>query len=62
MTAIELITKEDLRAFKSELLTEIKAMIQPGRVRGIIATVLSIIGIISCIGIFAFIIALNPRG
>jgi hypothetical protein len=31
MTAIELITKEDLRAFKSELLHEIKAMIQPGQ-------------------------------
>ncbi len=31
MTAIELITKEDLKAFKSELLTEIKAMIQPGQ-------------------------------
>jgi hypothetical protein len=29
MTAIELITKEDLRVFKSELLHEIKAMIQP---------------------------------
>lgn len=31
MTAIELITKEDLRAFKSELLEEIRAIIQPGK-------------------------------
>lgn len=31
MTAIELITKEDLKAFKSELLEEIKAIIQPGK-------------------------------
>jgi len=31
MTAIELITKEDLRAFKSELLHEIKAIIQSGQ-------------------------------
>lgn len=31
MTAIELITKEDLRTFKSELLTEIKQMMQPGQ-------------------------------
>ena len=29
MTAIELITKEDLKQFKSELLTEIKAILQP---------------------------------
>jgi len=34
MTAIELITKEDLKQFKSELLTEIKAMIQPGQGQG----------------------------
>jgi ribonucleotide reductase beta subunit family protein with ferritin-like domain len=31
MTAIELITKEDLREFKSELLTEIKQLMQPGQ-------------------------------
>jgi len=31
MTAIELITKEDLKAFKSELLEEIRAIIQPGK-------------------------------
>jgi hypothetical protein len=31
MTAIELITKEDLKQFKSELLTEIKAIVQPGQ-------------------------------
>jgi hypothetical protein len=31
MTAIELITKEDLIQFKSELLTEIKVLIQPGQ-------------------------------
>jgi hypothetical protein len=31
MTAIELITKEDLKQFKSELLTEIKVLIQPGQ-------------------------------
>ena len=31
MTAIELITKEDLKAFKSELLQEIKAILQPGK-------------------------------
>jgi ribonucleotide reductase beta subunit family protein with ferritin-like domain len=31
MTAIELITREDLRAFKSELLTEIKQLMQPGQ-------------------------------
>jgi hypothetical protein len=31
MTPIELITKEDLREFKSELLTEIKQLIQPGQ-------------------------------
>lgn len=29
MTAIELITKEDLKQFKGELLTEIKAILQP---------------------------------
>lgn len=29
MTAIELITKDDLKNFKSELLTEIKAMLKP---------------------------------
>lgn len=29
MTAIELITSEDLREFKSELLTEIKLLLQP---------------------------------
>jgi len=31
MTSIEIITKEDLKAFKSELLTEIKAIMQPGQ-------------------------------
>lgn len=31
MTAIELITKEDLKEFKSELLTEIKQLMQPGQ-------------------------------
>ncbi|MGZ3811868.1 MAG: helix-turn-helix domain-containing protein [Mucilaginibacter sp.] len=31
MTAIELITKEDLKAFKSELLEEIRAIIGPGK-------------------------------
>jgi Helix-turn-helix domain len=31
MTAIELITKEDLKQFKGELLTEIKAILQPGQ-------------------------------
>lgn len=31
MTAIELITKEDLREFKGELLTEIKQLMQPGQ-------------------------------
>ncbi|WPV00725.1 helix-turn-helix domain-containing protein [Mucilaginibacter sp. cycad4] len=31
MTAIELITREDLREFKSELLTEIKLLLQPGQ-------------------------------
>ncbi|WP_295715053.1 helix-turn-helix domain-containing protein [Mucilaginibacter sp.] len=31
MTAIELITKEDLREFKSELLTEIKQLMEPGQ-------------------------------
>ncbi len=31
MTAIELITKEDLREFKSELLTEIKQLMQSGQ-------------------------------
>jgi ribonucleotide reductase beta subunit family protein with ferritin-like domain len=31
MTAIELITKADLREFKSELLTEIKQLMQPGQ-------------------------------
>jgi hypothetical protein len=31
MTAIELITKEDLKQFKSELLTEIKVLTQPGQ-------------------------------
>lgn len=31
MTAIELITKEDLKQFKGELLTEIKAIMQPGQ-------------------------------
>jgi ribonucleotide reductase beta subunit family protein with ferritin-like domain len=30
MTAIELITKEDLKQFKSELLDEIKKIIKPG--------------------------------
>jgi ribonucleotide reductase beta subunit family protein with ferritin-like domain len=30
MTAIELITKEDLKQFKSELLAEIKQIIKPG--------------------------------
>ncbi len=30
MTAIELLTKEDLKQFKGELLTEIKAIMQPG--------------------------------
>ncbi|MFI5139385.1 MAG: helix-turn-helix domain-containing protein [Sphingobacteriales bacterium] len=32
MTAIELITREDLKAFKSELLEDIKAILQPGKV------------------------------
>jgi ribonucleotide reductase beta subunit family protein with ferritin-like domain len=31
MTAIELITKEDLREFKGELLKEIKQLMQPGQ-------------------------------
>jgi len=31
MTAIELITKGDLREFKNELLTEIKQLMQPGQ-------------------------------
>ena len=31
MTAIELITKADLREFKSELLTEIKQLLQSGQ-------------------------------
>ena len=31
MTAIELITKEDLKEFKSDLLNEIKAIMQPGQ-------------------------------
>jgi hypothetical protein len=31
MTAIELLTKEDLKQFKGELLTEIKAIMQPGQ-------------------------------
>jgi len=31
MTSTELITKEDLREFKSELLTEIKQLMQPGQ-------------------------------
>ena len=31
MTAIELITKEDLKAFKNELLAEIKILFQPGK-------------------------------
>ena len=31
MTAIDLITSEDLREFKSELLTEIKQLMQPGQ-------------------------------
>ncbi|QEC75246.1 helix-turn-helix domain-containing protein [Mucilaginibacter ginsenosidivorax] len=31
MTAIELITKEDLREFKGELLKEIKQLVQPGQ-------------------------------
>lgn len=31
MTSIELITKEDLKQFKSELLQEIKQIIQPGQ-------------------------------
>jgi ribonucleotide reductase beta subunit family protein with ferritin-like domain len=31
MTAIELITKEDLREFKGELLKEIKELMQPGQ-------------------------------
>jgi hypothetical protein len=31
MTAIELITKEDLKAFKKELLEDIRAIIQPGK-------------------------------
>ncbi len=30
MTAIELITKEDLKNFKTELLTEIKQILKPG--------------------------------
>ncbi|MFI5137803.1 MAG: helix-turn-helix domain-containing protein [Sphingobacteriales bacterium] len=30
MTAIELITKEDLKTFKTELLTEIKQLLKPG--------------------------------
>ena len=33
MTAIELITKEDLREFKVELLKEIKQLMQPGQVQ-----------------------------
>jgi DNA-directed RNA polymerase subunit F len=33
MTAIELITKEDLREFKGELLKEIKQLMQPGQVQ-----------------------------
>ncbi|WP_439698635.1 helix-turn-helix domain-containing protein [Mucilaginibacter sp. AW1-7] len=33
MTAIELITKEDLREFKGELLKEIKQLMQPGHGR-----------------------------
>ena len=32
MTAIELITKEDLKAFKHELLNEFKAILQSGKV------------------------------
>lgn len=32
MTAIELITKEDLKAFKHELLDEFKAILQSGKV------------------------------
>jgi ribonucleotide reductase beta subunit family protein with ferritin-like domain len=31
MTTIELITKEDLREFKAELLTELKQLMQPGQ-------------------------------
>jgi hypothetical protein len=31
MAAIELITKEDLKAFKNELLEEIKVILQPGK-------------------------------
>ena len=31
MTAIELLTKEDLKQFKGELLTEIKAIMQAGQ-------------------------------
>ena len=31
MTAIELITKEDLKVFKKELLEEIKVILQPGK-------------------------------
>jgi hypothetical protein len=31
MTAIELLTKEDLKQFKSELLLEIKELIKPGQ-------------------------------
>ena len=31
MTAIELITKEDVREFKGELLKEIKQLMQPGQ-------------------------------
>ena len=31
MTASELITKEDLKTFKAELLTDIKQLLQPGQ-------------------------------